>query len=156
MSLKSSCSFSFWSLLIELALGCLVMGAGLKGTGYPSGGQPLHGLGLANKTCLLPSLTEIPAAISERLKTLSLPLVGKQFATLFSAYAPCLCTLPSGEEVKDAGWGPPQSSEEQQKLGDLNARVWKKNEVWCSSGSCHMHHKWLFWAPPTQDTGSWL
>lgn len=65
--------------------------------GYPAGGQHLHGVGLAIKNSILPNLTETPVGISERLMSLRFPLAGKEYATIFSAYAP---TLPSEKEVR--------------------------------------------------------
>ncbi|KAI4826128.1 hypothetical protein KUCAC02_021775, partial [Chaenocephalus aceratus] len=94
--------------------------------GYPSGGQHLHGVGLAIKNTLLPRLAETPVGISERLMTLRIPLVKNRFATLLSAYAP---TLPSESEAKDSFY---QSLDEALRripkndkiflLGDFNAR----------------------------------
>ena len=109
--------------------------------GYPSGGQHLHGVGLAIKNTLLPRLTETPVGISERLMTLRIPLVKNRFATLLSAYAP---TLPSESEVKDSFY---QSLDEALRripkndkiflLGDFNARVGQNSRIW--SGVIGMH-----------------
>ena len=67
--------------------------------GYPSGGQHLHGVGLAIKNTLLPRLTETPVGISERLMTLCIPLVNNCFATLRThMHQPC----PSDNETKDS------------------------------------------------------
>ncbi|KAI4825265.1 hypothetical protein KUCAC02_020952, partial [Chaenocephalus aceratus] len=102
--------------------------------GYPSGGQHLHGVGLAIKNTLLPRLAETPVGISERLMSLRIPLVKNRFATLLSAYAP---TLPSESEAKDSFY---QSLDEALRripkndkiflLGDFNARVGQKSSIW--------------------------
>ncbi|KAJ4942915.1 hypothetical protein JOQ06_005427, partial [Pogonophryne albipinna] len=102
--------------------------------GYPSGGQHLHGVGLAIKNTLLPRLAETPVGISERLMTLRIPLVKNRFATLLSAYAP---TLPSESEAKDSFY---QSLDEALRripkndkiflLGDFNARVGQNSSIW--------------------------
>lgn len=54
--------------------------------GSPPGGQHLYGVGLAIKNTLLPSLTETPVGISERLMTFRIPLAKKRYATLLSAF----------------------------------------------------------------------
>ncbi|KAJ4918209.1 hypothetical protein JOQ06_023050 [Pogonophryne albipinna] len=102
--------------------------------GYLSGGQHLHGVGLAIKNTLLPRLAETPVGISERLITLRIPLVTNRFATLLSAYAP---TLPSESEAKDSFY---QSLDEALRripkndkiflLGDFNARVGQNSSIW--------------------------
>ena len=102
--------------------------------GYPSGGQHLHGVGLAIKNTLLPRLTETPVGISERLMTLRIPLVRNRFATILSAYAP---TLPSESETKDSFY---HSLDEALRripkndkiflLGDFNARVGQNSRIW--------------------------
>ncbi|KAJ4935851.1 hypothetical protein JOQ06_017378, partial [Pogonophryne albipinna] len=102
--------------------------------GYPSGGQHLHGVGLAIKNTLLPRLAETPVGISERLMSLRIPLVKNRFATLLSAYAP---TLPSESEAKDSFY---QSLDEALRripkndkmflLGDFNARVGQNSSIW--------------------------
>ena len=102
--------------------------------GYPSGGQHLHGVGLAIKSTLLPRLTETPVGISERLMTLRIPLAKNRFATLLSVYAP---TLPSDTEAKDSFY---QSLDEALHripktdkiflLGDFNARVGQNDRIW--------------------------
>lgn len=60
--------------------------------------QHQHGVGLAIKNSLLPSLTETPVSIRERLMSFRIPLAKMCYATLLSAYAP---TLPSENEAKD-------------------------------------------------------
>lgn len=65
---------------------------------YHPEGQRLQYMGIAMKNCLLSNLTETPTGISERLMSLRIPLVEKQHATLFSAYAP---TRPSEDDAKD-------------------------------------------------------
>lgn len=102
--------------------------------GFPPGGKHLHGVGLAIKNTLLPSLTETPIGISERLMSLRIPLAKKRFATLLSAYAP---TMPSENEDKDRFY---QSLDEALRqipktdkillLGDFNARVGCNNRIW--------------------------
>ncbi|KAL1251642.1 hypothetical protein QQF64_019438 [Cirrhinus molitorella] len=42
--------------------------------GFPPGGQHLYGVGFAIKNIILPSLTETPVIINERLMTLRIPL----------------------------------------------------------------------------------
>lgn len=58
--------------------------------GFPPDGQHLPGVGLAVRNTLLPSLTETPVGISERLMSLRVPLAKKCFATLLSAYTPTM------------------------------------------------------------------
>lgn len=66
--------------------------------GYPTGGQHLHGVGLAIENCLLANLIETSTGINKRLMSIRIPFAGKQYTTLLSVYAP---TLPSEEDVKD-------------------------------------------------------
>ncbi|KAK0151713.1 Craniofacial development protein 2 [Merluccius polli] len=109
--------------------------------GYHSGGQHLHGIGIAIKNTLLPRLTKTPVGISERLMTLRIPLVNNRFATLLSAYAP---TLPSDNETKDRFY---QSLDEALckipktdkifMLGDFNAQVGQNSRIWSGVLSRH-------------------
>lgn len=102
--------------------------------GYPTGGQHLHGVGLAIKNTLLPRLTETPVGISERLMTLRIPLVKNRYATLLSVYAP---TLPSDSESKDSFYQTLDEALHQIPkndkillLGDFNARVGQNSGIW--------------------------
>jgi len=65
--------------------------------GNPTGSARIHGVGFAVRSSLLPSLTESPVGISERLMSMRNPLTRGRFATLLSAYAP---TLDSSDEEK--------------------------------------------------------
>lgn len=56
--------------------------------GYPTGGPHHHGVGLAIKNSLLPSFTDTPTGIGERLMSVRIPLAKQCYATLLSAYAP--------------------------------------------------------------------
>ena len=102
--------------------------------GYPTGGPHHHGVGLAIKNSLLPSLTETPTGISERLMSVRIPLAKQRYATLLSAYAP---TLPSENEAKDRFYQELDealqripSSDKILLLGDFNARVGKNHLIW--------------------------
>ncbi len=102
--------------------------------GFPSGGQHLYGVGFAIKNTILPSLTETPVGISERLMTLRIPLAKKRHATLLSAYAP---TLPSENEAKECFYQALDEalfripkSDKILLLGDFNARVGQNNRIW--------------------------
>ena len=78
--------------LTEVGGGCTFVWKG-RPTGYPR----IHGVGFAVRSSLLPSLTESPVGISERLMSMPIPLTRGRFATLLSAYAP---TLDSSDEEK--------------------------------------------------------
>ena len=102
--------------------------------GYPTGGPHHHGVGLAIKNSLLPSLTETPTGISERFMSVRIPLAKQRYATLLSAYAP---TLPSENETKDRFYQELDealqripSSDKIFLLDDFNARVGKNHLIW--------------------------
>ncbi len=97
-------------------------------------GFHLYGVGFSIKNTILPSLTETPVGISERLMTLRIPLAKKRYATLLSAYAP---TLPSENEAKecfyltlDEALFRIPKSDKILLLGDFNARVGQNNRIW--------------------------
>ncbi len=48
--------------------------------GFPPCGQHLYGVGFAINNTILPSLTETPVGISERLMTFRIPLAKKRYA----------------------------------------------------------------------------
>lgn len=81
--------------------GCQEIGAGY--TFFWSGkakDEPREaGVGLAIRTALIPRLETLPKGISDRLKTLRIPLVGNTHLTIISAYAP---TMTYTEEEKEA------------------------------------------------------
>ncbi|KAI4795492.1 hypothetical protein KUCAC02_031376 [Chaenocephalus aceratus] len=103
--------------------------------GYLSGGQPLHGVGLAIKNTLRPRRAETPVGISERPMSLRIPLGKNRFATLLSAYAP---TLPSKSEAKDSVY---QSLDEALRRIPKNDEMleWSARQAWRWPGSC----KWV-------------
>ena len=65
--------------------------------GRPPGSPRIQGVGFAVRSSLLPSFTESPVGISERLMSMRIPLTRGRFATLLSVYAP---TLDSSDEEK--------------------------------------------------------
>ena len=115
--------------------------------GVPAGSNRIHGVGFAVKSCLLPSFQERPVGISERIMSWRLPLEKSRFATLFSVYAP---TLVSPETDKDCFYDSLASelnrvpaADKIVLLGDFNARVGTKHDVWGGvmgrhgTGSCN-------------------
>lgn len=91
-------------------------------------------MGLAIKNHLLPNLTETPTGISERLMSIRIPLARKQYATVFSAYAP---TLPSEEGIKDRFYEmldealhKVPKNDKILLMGDFNARVGRDSGIW--------------------------
>ena len=119
--------------------GSIVEGEGQGGytifwRGYPEGQIRMHGVGLAIRNSVLKSVTESPTYISERLMTLRVPLVKGEFMTIISAYAP---TLAADEDIKDEFYSSlDQCLNETNKndkiilLGDFNARVGKRSDIW--------------------------
>lgn len=100
--------------------------------GYPTGGQHLHGVGLAIKNIILPNLTEAPIGISERLMSLRFPLAGKKYATIFSAYAPTLSSAKqvSFYETLDEALRKVPRHDKILLLGYFNARVGRNSDSW--------------------------
>ena len=102
--------------------------------GNPTGSARIHGVGFAVRSSLLPSLTESPVGISERLMSMRNPLTRGRFATLLSAYAP---TLDSSDEEKNTFYAVLHSilqhvprTDKLFLLGDFNARVGSNYQVW--------------------------
>ena len=92
------------------------------------------GVGFAILSSLVSKLDQPPKGINDRLMTLRLPLQGKKFATLFSAYAP---TMTNPDEVKEKFYEDLNSAissvPKQDKLiilGDFNARVGQDHKTW--------------------------
>ena len=126
--------------------GSIVEGEGPDGytifwRGYPEGHVRMHGVGMAIRNSVLKNVTDAPAYISERLMTLRVPLVKGEFMTIISAYAP---TLGADEDMKDEFYSSlDQCLNEANKndkiilLGDFNARVGKRNDIWRGVLGCH-------------------
>ena len=102
--------------------------------GLPVESRCIHGVGFAIRTKLLQTLPESPAAISERLTTLRIPLAKHRHAIFISTYAP---TLPSDDETKDHYYVMLRSTLMQvtrsKKLivhGDFNARIDSDSTIW--------------------------
>ncbi len=102
--------------------------------GFPPGGQHLYGVGFAIKNTILPSVTETPVGISERLMTLRIPLAKKRYATLLSAYAPMLLSENEAKgcfyQALDEALCQIPKSDKILLLGDFNARVGQNNRIW--------------------------
>ena len=105
------------------------------------------GVGFAILSSLVSKLDKPPKGINDRLMTLRLPLQGKKFATIISAYAP---TMTNPDDVKEKFYedlnSVLSSVPKQDKLillGDFNARVGRDHESWAGvlgtqgMGSCN-------------------
>merc|ERR1711911_495501 len=105
------------------------------------------GVGFAILSSLVSKLDQPPKGINDRLMTLRLPLQGKKFATLISAYAP---TMTNPDEFKEKFYEDLNSAissvPKQDKLiilGDFNARVGQDHKTWAGVlgtqgiGSCN-------------------
>ena len=105
------------------------------------------GVGFAILSSLVSKLDKPPKGINDRLMTLRLPLQGKKFATIISAYAP---TMTNPDDVKEKFYedlnSVLSSVPKQDKLillGDFNARVGRDHESWAGVlgtqgiGSCN-------------------
>ena len=113
--------------------------------GYPEGQPRMHGVGLAIKHSLIKNLTEEPTFISERIMTLRVPLVRNEYAQVISVYAP---TLVAEEDVKDDFYAALsevlRGANPRDKiilLGDFNARVGSRRDLWGQALGCHGHGK---------------
>jgi len=92
------------------------------------------GVGFAIKNHLIGNLTNLPKGLNDRLMSLRLPLPGKKYATIISAYAP---TMTNPDEVKDRFYeelGAMITSVPNEDklivLGDFNARVGTNDQTW--------------------------
>ena len=105
------------------------------------------GVGFAILSSLVSKLDKPPKGINDRLMTLRLPIQGKKFATIISAYAP---TMTNPDDVKEKFYedlnSVLSSVPKQDKLillGDFNARVGQDHESWAGVlgtqgiGSCN-------------------
>ena len=105
------------------------------------------GVGFAILSSLVSKLDKPPKGINDRLMTLRLPLQGKKFATIISAYAP---TMTNPDDIKEKFYEDLNSIlssvPKQDKLillGDFNARVGQDHESWAGVlgtqgiGSCN-------------------
>ena len=90
------------------------------------------GIGFAIKSHIVSTLSGLPKGISDRLRTLRLPLSGKRHATIVSAP-----TVTSPDEVKDKFYddldtvisATPQT-DKRILLGDFNASVGTDHQTW--------------------------
>ena len=102
--------------------------------GKPEGDKCHHGVGFAVRTALVKNLQgKYPVGISERLMTMSFPLVGSTLS-LISAYAP---TLAQSDETKECFYGSLRdaiaavpASHKLLVMGDFNARVGTDDSSW--------------------------
>ena len=102
--------------------------------GKPEGDKCHHGVGFAIRTALVSHLEGVyPIGISERLMTMSFPLIGSTL-TLISVYAP---TLAQSDETKECFYGALSdaiaavpSSHKLLVMGDFNARVGTDYTSW--------------------------
>ena len=107
--------------------------------GYPEGQPRQHGVGLAIRNCHLRKIEEEPSYINERLMTLRVPLERNQYMLLIAVYAP---TLMAEEDKKDEFYEDLdrvlRAANIRDKivlLGDFNARVGKRSDLWDAIGS---------------------
>ena len=106
--------------------------------GYPEGQPRQHGVGLAIRNCYTNNLDEKPNYVNERLMTLRVPLARNEHMLLICAYAP---TLTAEEDKKDefyedlnAVLRAANSRDKIILLGDFNARVGKRSDIWEAIG----------------------
>ena len=90
------------------------------------------GVGFAIKSHLVSKLSGLPKSINDRLMTLRLPLSGKRYATIVSAYAP---TMTNPDEVKfyndlDSVISAIHRTDKLILLGDFNVRVGTDHQTW--------------------------
>ena len=102
--------------------------------GLPKDSPRIHGVGFAIKSKLLANLPEGPTGLNERIMTWRIPLVKGRFLTLISSYAP---TLDADETTKDSFYSALDSvlqniskTDKVVLLGDFNARVGNKKDLW--------------------------
>ena len=95
--------------------------------GVPEGQPRVHGVGLAIRSKIVNSLTELPVGHSERLMSVRVPLARSKYMTIIATYAP---TLQAEEEVKEEFYCAltqliqrVPSEDKLWVLGDFNARV---------------------------------
>ena len=92
------------------------------------------GVGFAMKLSILSSLESLPRGVNDRLMVMRLPLQGKMYATIISAYAP---TMTNEDEVKEKFYADLEQvlsevprSDKLFLLGDFNARVGSDHAAW--------------------------
>ena len=96
--------------------------------------QRESGVCLAVKNCLAAKLPTLPAAISDQIQTLHIPLQRKHHITIINFYVP---TLTNPSEVKEAFYNEVKTtissvatSDKLMMLGDFNAWVGRECTVW--------------------------
>ena len=115
--------------------------------GRPEAERRDAGVGFAIKSNLVNKLAALPKGVNDRLMTLRLPLQGKHFATLISAYAP---TMTNPDDVKERFYEDLTATitavpraDKLIILGDFNARVGTDHKSWegvlgkNGTGSCN-------------------
>ena len=103
-------------------------------SGKPATEKRLSGVGFMIRTSIASKLENLPTGHSDRIMSMRLPLKSKQYATLFSVYAPTLQAEPA---EKDKFYSELcsrlQSTPADDKviiLGDFNARVGQDAVAW--------------------------
>ena len=107
--------------------------------------QRIHGGGFTIRSQFVDQHNLFPVSMSDRIITLRLPLLDKNFLTIISVYAP---TLTSADEHKASFYSPlyrPDRSKIRQAccVGDFNARVGKDHQLWKGKRECFclpLHH----------------
>lgn len=102
--------------------------------GYPSGEVRKHGVGLAIKSSHLKKVEEEPNYINERLMTLRVPLTKGEYMFIICVYAPTL--MAEEDQIDDfydslnSVLGKVDSKDKIILLGDFNARVGSRSDLW--------------------------
>ena len=103
-------------------------------SGKPATERRLAGVGFMVKTSIASKLENLPTGHSDRIMSMRLPLKNKQYATLFSVYAPTLKAEPSEKDKFYSELrGLLQTTPADDKviiLGDFNARVGSDFSTW--------------------------
>ena len=103
-------------------------------SGKPATERRLAGVGFMVRTSIASKLENLPTGHSDRIMSMRLPLKNKQYATLFSVYAPTLQAEPAEKdkfysELRSLLQSTP-ADDKVLILGDFNARVGQDAVAW--------------------------
>ena len=103
-------------------------------SGKPATERRLAGLGFMLRTYIVSKLEDLPTGHSDRIMFMRLPLKNKQYATVFSVYAPTLQAEPAEKdkfysELRSLLQNTP-ADDKLLILGDFNARVGQDAVTW--------------------------